>query len=138
MSSRDKKLIVAGGLTGAAVVAWRTLFPWLRDDIQLIRAVIPSGKETLSDFENGRFIIDKFEEVANTQPTQTFIIFEDKKYTYGFVNSMANRVANVAATWNLKLGDTVVMMITNEPAFIWTFLGKTSFISIFKEINHRR
>ncbi|KAJ8304729.1 hypothetical protein KUTeg_018312 [Tegillarca granosa] len=118
MSSRDKKLIVAGGLTGAAVIAWRTLFPWLQDDIKLIRAVIPGGRETLSDFENGRYIIDKFEEKANTQPNQTFIIFEDKVYTYGFVNSMANRVANVAATWNLKLGDTCLQKLGLVASFI--------------------
>ena len=36
---------------------------------------------------------------------------------------MANKVARVGQRLGLKAGDTAAILIYNEPAFIWTFLG---------------
>ncbi|CAG2238210.1 FACVL1 [Mytilus edulis] len=36
---------------------------------------------------------------------------------------MANKVANVALGLGLKQGDTVAIMVYNEPAFVWTWFG---------------
>lgn len=70
------------------------------------------------------FMIDKFEaHVANT-PNKAMVIFEDCVYTYEFMDQQANRVANMMRQLGFRLGDTVAMMISNEPAFIWTLLGK--------------
>ena len=39
---------------------------------------------------------------------------------------MANKVARVGQRLGLKAGDTAAILIYNEPAFIWTFLGTTT------------
>nr|KAG5697723.1 hypothetical protein BaRGS_006245 [Batillaria attramentaria] len=51
------------------------------------------------------------------------LIFEDCVYTYEFMEEQANRVANMMRNLGLKRDDTVALMIHNEPAFVWTFLG---------------
>nr|KAG5697722.1 hypothetical protein BaRGS_006244 [Batillaria attramentaria] len=52
------------------------------------------------------------------------LIFEDCVYTYEFMEEQANRVANMMRNLGLKRDDTVALMIHNEPAFVWTFLGE--------------
>ena len=69
------------------------------------------------------FLIDKFESHAAAQPHKAMVIFEEGVYTYGFMEEQANRVANMVRRLGLKVGDTVALMVRNEPAFIWTFLG---------------
>lgn len=123
MTSLDKVLFGAAGVTGAAIATWRTMFPWIGDDIQTYRAVKRMTERVKDDFINERYIIDMFEEHVARQPEKPFILFEDKVYTYGFVDDMANRVANVAAKWKLDIEDTVAIMIENEPSFVWFLLG---------------
>ena len=40
------------------------------------------------------------------------------------MNSQANKTARLAQNLGWKKGDTVALFIHNEPAFIWTYLGK--------------
>ncbi|RUS86755.1 hypothetical protein EGW08_005478 [Elysia chlorotica] len=117
----QKAIAASAGATGAGLLAWKTMFPWLEYDIQLAKM----GKKIMSLREEAlkTFLIDKFEEkVANT-PKKAFIIFEDNIFTYEYMDQMACRVANVAKSLGLKRGDCVAMMIENEPSFVWTFLG---------------
>lgn len=75
---------------------------------------------------SSRFLVDKFETHVFQHPRKPMLIFEDNVYTYEFMDQQANRVANVLRDLGFKCGDTVAMMIYNEPAFIWTFLGNES------------
>ena len=70
------------------------------------------------------FLIDKFEALVEQQPRKAMVIFEDCVYTYEYMDQQANRVANMMRGLGVKMGDTVAMMINNEPAFIWTQLGE--------------
>lgn len=121
MSKRDGVILGAAG--GVATLTWRLWFPWLQDDMTTIRSTNRQATKSIRDAKSGRFIIDMFEEQVKRVPKKTFILFEDRIYTYEFVNSMANRVANLAMTWGLKQGDAVATVIYNEPAFVWTLLG---------------
>lgn len=123
MPSTNATGIAALGLTGASLVTWRAICPWIVDDVWTIRAVNRQSNRIKEDIAKGRFLIDMFEEQVSRLPQKTFILFEDRAYSYEFVNDMANRVASLASTWNLKQGDAVATMIYNEPAFVWTFLG---------------
>jgi hypothetical protein len=124
MSRRQKALLAASGLAGAGYAAWKTMFPWIGDDIQTIRAFKTVLQKIQENFVNMRTILNMFEENVARSPKKTFILFEDRHYSYEFVDAMANKIANLATTWNLPRDSPVAMMIENEPAFVWTFLGE--------------
>ncbi|KAJ8304215.1 hypothetical protein KUTeg_017798 [Tegillarca granosa] len=132
MSKRNKLLYGLAGSVGAGLAAWGTMFPWFgQDEIKLVQLFVNIVRETTPAIKNNILVIDIFEEKATKYPDYPFIIFEDKSYSYGFVNEMANRVAGLAATWNLKPWDTVAIMMCNEPEFIWTFLGTYKLFIVF-------
>ncbi|XP_069137930.1 long-chain fatty acid transport protein 6-like isoform X2 [Argopecten irradians] len=81
------------------------------------------GDKMNSDLNNGVFLIDKFEEHVRAHPKKVFLYFEDKEYSYEFIDAMANKMANIILGYDLKPGDTVAAMIQNEPSFVWTLLG---------------
>ena len=125
MNDKASKLLGAvAGTTAAAAFGTRILFPGITTDIKAALRTSAIVKEIMKSFEKGRFIIDAFEEYVEKTPKKPFIIYEDRIYTYEFVDMMANKVANLALTWNLNPNDTVASMITNDPAFAWTFFGK--------------
>ncbi|KAL3866996.1 hypothetical protein ACJMK2_044237 [Sinanodonta woodiana] len=123
MLPKETVLFGTAGVVGTSVLAWRTLFPWIGDDIQFLKKSRKAMAMTDKHIADGKMIIDLFEEDVLRTPKKSFIIFEDRSYTYELVNDQANRVASLASQWGLKVGDTVAIMIGNEPAFIWTYLG---------------
>ncbi|KAL3865944.1 hypothetical protein ACJMK2_043288 [Sinanodonta woodiana] len=122
-NKRSKLTYGAAGVAGFSILAWRTLFPWIGHDIQFLKMALKAKRHIVTNTKNGKYIIDMFEEDVQKYPAKPFIVFEDRVYTYEFMDQQANRVASVASKWELKVGDTVAIMIMNEPAFIWTFLG---------------
>ncbi|XP_061172698.1 long-chain fatty acid transport protein 6-like [Saccostrea echinata] len=123
MSKQQKAILIASGLVGTGYAAWKTWFPWIGDDIQTIQATLKALKKIGQHISQMRTVLDMFEDDVTRVPNKTFIIFEDRQYSYEFVDSMANKVANLAASWNLPRDTPVAMMIENEPAFVWTFIG---------------
>ena len=121
MKLYQKVLAGAGGTAGAGYVAWKSMFPWLEDDLKLMKAGRKMKKVREEAFQS--LLIDKFEAHAANTPRKVFIEFEDNLYTYEFVDQMACKVANMALSWGLRPKDCVAMMVQNEPAFVWTFLG---------------
>ena len=124
MSSNKKTLITTLAVTGTGLTAYRYTCPWISYDIQTIRQFYKAQRQALKDQADNRYLIDKFEETVVNNPDKTFVVFEGREFSYQIVDCMANKVANVAATWGLQQGDTVALMMANEPAFVWTFLGK--------------
>ena len=117
----------AAGLAGAVGVGYvglKMLYPWVFKDLQYLKIIFPLVKKLMKMCDDGYFLPDVFEDQANKQPDKVFLIFEDKTYTYKFMNEQANRVARAAMKLGIKRGDTVAMVIYNEPAFLWTYLGK--------------
>lgn len=123
-SKRDKIILGAAGTVGAGLLSWRAFFPWIGYDLKWLKSGMKTGKRIFQDTENKRFLSVMFAEAVAKHPEKPFIIFEDRVYTYRFMDEQANRVANIAAKWGLGIGECVAMMVENEPAFIWTFLGK--------------
>ncbi|CAG5126974.1 unnamed protein product [Candidula unifasciata] len=134
MKVYQKVMLGSAGAVGTGAVALQTMFPWLKYDLQLIRA----GKKMIKfrDDMLKSLLIDKFEKMVQESPRKTFIIFDDNHYTYEYVDQMACRVANIAKSWGLGPRDCVAMMIQNEPAFIWTFLGLQKLGVAVAFINH--
>lgn len=122
-SGKEKALLGVGGAVGLSLAAWRTLFPWIGYDLPVLKVGKMYSKLVQEDVANGRFLIDLFEKTTKGSPKKPFIIFQDRLYTYEFMNEQACRVANAALGLGLKLGDTAAILVSNEPSFIWTFLG---------------
>lgn len=123
MSVKEKVLYGTLGTIGAGIASWRLCYPYLGDDFKYIKARQRTAQAAKKDVEEKKLVIDMFEENVDRIPKKTFIIFENRKYSYEFVDNMANRVAYVVSEWGLKPKDMVAMMVSNEPAFIWILLG---------------
>lgn len=121
--TRDKVLLGLGGVAGLSVAAWQTMFPWLKYDLDFMRVGKKIGQHMSKDIEIKRYIIEMFEETVARCPKKTMIIFEDREYTYEFMNEQAKKVANIAYEWKFKVGETIAIIIQNHPSFVWTFLG---------------
>ncbi|XP_076443749.1 long-chain fatty acid transport protein 2-like [Babylonia areolata] len=121
LSVHEKALLGVAGAAGAGLLAWQTAFPWIKYDVQMIQVGLRM-KKTEEDAMAG-FLIDKFEAHVARHPHKAMLIYEDFIYTYEFVNQQANRVANIAQQLGLKFGDSIAVMIHNEPAYAWTLLG---------------
>ncbi|XP_056008270.1 long-chain fatty acid transport protein 2-like isoform X2 [Ostrea edulis] len=121
--ARDKVLMSLGGVAGLSVLAWQTMFPWLKYDLHHINQTKPMGEKMVKDLANQRYLIEMFEESVAKHPQKTMVIFANREYTFELVNEQAKMVANIAYEWRFKTGETVALLIQNHPAFIWTFLG---------------
>lgn len=124
----------AAGTAGAGVVAWKSMFPWIEDDLKVLSVGRKLGKVREEIMTS--LLIDKFENHVATNPKKVFIEFEDNLYTYEFVDQMACKVANLARSLGILPRDIVALMIQNEPAFIWTFLGLQKLGVCTPLINH--
>ena len=97
----------------------KSIFPWLKDDLVLLRRL---GKFILlSNFysKKGVFLIDRFERHASQQPGKTFLRFEDEVYSYEESDRLMNRVAHAGLDMGIRQGQVVAMFMLNEPEFIW-------------------
>lgn len=75
-------------------------------------------------------LIDIFEANAKRLKEKIFLRYEDQSFTYTQAQKKSNQLANMALDMEINRGDTVALMMFNEPLFIWFMLGKI-FISIF-------
>ncbi|KAK6179984.1 hypothetical protein SNE40_012217 [Patella caerulea] len=119
----DKVLIGLAGAAGISFTAWKTMFPWIGDDLKILQAGYKVRKVMNEEIEQAYFLIDKFEDKVKLHPDKPFIIYDHNIYSFQYVDQQANKVANIAKRWGLTVGDTVALYASNSPSFIWTFLG---------------
>ncbi|KAK3096869.1 hypothetical protein FSP39_004198 [Pinctada imbricata] len=81
------------------------------------------GSRINNDVLTGNFVIEKFENSVAKQGKKAMLIFEDRVYSWEFMNEQANRVANIVMQWGLKHGDVVALFVENSPEFVWLLLG---------------
>src|SRR5262249_7368944 len=62
----------------------------------------------------------------------TWLIYGDRKYSYGEAHEITNRYATGFAELGIRRGDHVAVMLPNCPEFIWTIwgLGKLGAITV--------
>uniref|UniRef100_A0A663FK15 Long-chain-fatty-acid--CoA ligase n=1 Tax=Aquila chrysaetos chrysaetos TaxID=223781 RepID=A0A663FK15_AQUCH len=85
-------------------------------------------------------VLDKFVKLAEKQPHKPFLIYEGKVHTYQDVDRRSNRIAQVFLHHGaLKKGDTVALLMGNEPDFIhvWFGLAKLGCVVAFLNFNVR-
>ncbi|GFR88896.1 very long-chain acyl-CoA synthetase [Elysia marginata] len=69
-------------------------------------------------------------------PQKTFIVFHKEKFTYAQVDARANRVARVLQSLGFGTSDTLALVMSNEPAFIWVYLGVHKLGARIAVVNH--
>ncbi|XP_050956694.1 long-chain fatty acid transport protein 2 isoform X2 [Labeo rohita] len=68
--------------------------------------------------------LDRFLKQVETRPNKTFIVFENKRYSFKDADRESNRIANALRVASvLNPGDTAVLFLLNEPAFIFCWLA---------------
>lgn len=69
-------------------------------------------------------VLDRFIQQARRVPDKPFVIYEGRTYTYRDIEERSNKVAHVfLQQGNLKKGDCVALLMSNEPDFLCVWFG---------------
>ncbi|XP_015341987.1 long-chain fatty acid transport protein 6 [Marmota marmota marmota] len=120
----------------------RLLFPYFWDDFWFLLKVVRFGIQITKCKWRGEqvTVLDKFLSHAKRQPQKPFIIYEGDIYTYQDVDKRSNKVARVFLNHSsLEKGDTVALLMSNEPDFVhvWFGLAKLGCVVAFLNCNVR-
>ncbi|XP_023473528.2 long-chain fatty acid transport protein 6 isoform X2 [Equus caballus] len=120
----------------------KLLFPYFWHDFWYLLKVVRYGIWLEMCRLKGELVtvLDKFLSHAKKQPQKPFIIYEGDTYTYEDVDKMSSRVAHVFLNHStLKRGDTVALLMSNEPDFVhvWFGLAKLGCVVAFLNSNVR-
>ena len=116
-------LVALLGATGAYVFL-RYYWPVYMLDWIYIRSRKRVSSAIFNAVAANKQLIDIFEDKVSEHPLKTFLIFEEKTYSYGEIDKLANQAARTALEVGLRPGDVVAVLLYNEPAIVWTYLGK--------------
>lgn len=68
--------------------------------------------------------LDRFLEQVETRPNKAFIVFENERYSFRDADRESNRIANALRGASvLSPGDTALLFMHNEPAFVFCWLA---------------
>ncbi|XP_041879350.1 long-chain fatty acid transport protein 6 isoform X4 [Corvus kubaryi] len=120
----------------------KLLFPYFWADLRYLLKVFTYGLRVEMYRLQGRVVtvLDKFVKLAEKQPHKPFLIYEGTVHTYRDVDRRSNRIAQVFLQHEaLKKGDTVALLMGNEPDFIhvWFGLAKLGCVVAFLNFNVR-
>lgn len=130
--------LLAGVLS--ALLAQRLWFPLFWRDALFLTRVLRYGARLELYKRTSRVVtvVDRFVQQAQRIPDKPFLIHEGVTYTYGELEERSNRVARVFED-ALKEGDTVALLMNNEPDFlsVWFGLSKLGCAVAFLNTNTR-
>nr|XP_035937955.1 long-chain fatty acid transport protein 6 isoform X2 [Halichoerus grypus] len=117
-------------------------FPYFWDDFWYLLKVVRYGIRLEMYVLKGELftVLDKFLSLAKKQPQKPFIIYEGDIHTYQDVDKRSSRVAHVFLNHStLRRGDTVALLMSNEPDFVhvWFGLAKLGCVVAFLNSNIR-
>ncbi|XP_077200583.1 long-chain fatty acid transport protein 6 [Paroedura picta] len=132
---------VAAGLVSLHFLQ-KLFFPYFWTDLKFLLKVMKYGLTVETYRLRGRIcsVLDKFVKLAEKQPSKPFLVYEGKVHTYGAVDRRSNRIAQLfLKDGTLKRGDTVALLMSNEPDFIhlWFGLTKLGCVVAFLNFNIR-
>ncbi|KAK1174472.1 long-chain fatty acid transport protein 6 isoform X1 [Acipenser oxyrinchus oxyrinchus] len=115
--------LIAGVST---LVIQKLFFPYFWMDLKLLTKAISYGIKIEIYKKTAKVVtvLDRFMQQAQKIPNKPFIIYEDNAFTYQDVDKRSNKVAQVFfKQGGLKKGDTVALLMSNEPDFINVWFG---------------
>ncbi|KAM9329062.1 long-chain fatty acid transport protein 6 [Gastrophryne carolinensis] len=119
---------ITGLVTGLAALHFlqKKFFPYFWTDLRYLLKVVRYGILIEKYKRRGHVVtvVDRFIHQAQRLPDKAFIIFNGEVYTYRDMDKRSNRVAQVFMKYSsLKKGDTVAMLMSNEPDFVNVWFG---------------
>ncbi|XP_035301886.1 very long-chain acyl-CoA synthetase isoform X3 [Cricetulus griseus] len=116
------------GLAGLLLLPLLLTFccPYLIQDLRYFLRVANLARRTRSyrQLRPVRTILRVFMERARQTPHKPFLLFRDETLTYAQVDRRSNQVARVLHDQlGLRQGDCVALFMSNEPAYVWIWLG---------------
>ncbi|XP_002732215.1 long-chain fatty acid transport protein 6-like [Saccoglossus kowalevskii] len=125
--------------TTAALALVRWVYPYFGRDFQTLRTILTIQNAAKSWMGSGRYVVDLFISSAAKHPYKACVIYQNRIFTYGDIDRMSNKLANFVKQRGLKRGDTVVIVMHNEPAFIvaWIAFAKLGIKCAFMNYNLR-
>ncbi|XP_067940711.1 long-chain fatty acid transport protein 2-like [Watersipora subatra] len=116
--------LVAGGVTLAAATALylKVYLDWLIDDV-LLASRIYSFNKHVGGLDNLYDPANQLEKQAIQIPDKTFLLFEDRKYTFAETNSRANQVANAIQKLEITREQKVAVLMRNCPELLFLAHG---------------
>ncbi|KAJ7335641.1 hypothetical protein JRQ81_013582 [Phrynocephalus forsythii] len=135
-------------LTGAAAglaslhVIQKLFFPHFWLDLKFLLKALKYGVTVEIHRLSGRIrtVLDKFVSLAEKQPHKPFLVYDGKVHTYQSVDRRSNRIAQLfLKEGTLRRGDTVAVLMSNEPDFlhVWFGLAKLGCVVAFLNFNIR-
>lgn len=120
----------------------RLFFPYFWLDLRYLLKVLRAGVRVELYKRRGRVetVLDRFLAVAERVPDKPFLIFEGQRHSYRQIDRRSNRVAQVFLSHaSFKKGDTVALLMNNEPDFVhvWLGLAKLGCTVAFLNVNVR-
>ncbi|XP_053321112.1 long-chain fatty acid transport protein 2 [Spea bombifrons] len=102
------------------------IFPYIFQDIANFICILRCGFRTkkLTSKTPAYTIVDMFLDKVEKFPDKPMLLFKDEVYSYSKVDRLSNQAARalrkLAAA---KSGDSIAIFMSNEPAYIWIWLG---------------
>jgi acyl-CoA synthetase (AMP-forming)/AMP-acid ligase II len=94
--------------------SWRASLTAIASGVQGILPVDDASDNTIPR---------QLEERARQQPAHPFLLYQDRRFTYGEANLLANRYAEAYRSAGLRRGDVVALLMENRPELLWHALG---------------
>ncbi|KAJ0001612.1 hypothetical protein NQD34_001408 [Periophthalmus magnuspinnatus] len=121
------------------VLAVNTYFPYFWLDLkyfcELLQIILRylSRRRRTPNF----FALDRFLEQTATHPDKLFIVFGNERYTFAQTDQRSNQFAHALQSQpGYGAGDTVALFMSNEPAFLFTWLALAKLGSPAALLNH--
>ncbi|KAJ8392735.1 hypothetical protein AAFF_G00072190 [Aldrovandia affinis] len=107
-------------------IGQKLCFPYFWKDVFYLAKVIRYGArmEMYKITSKVFTVLDRFVQQAAQIPNKAFIIYEGVSYTYRDIDERSNKVAHVfEKLGTVKKGDTVALLMNNEPDFVCVWFG---------------
>ncbi|XP_070827788.1 long-chain fatty acid transport protein 2-like [Chaetodon trifascialis] len=98
--------------------------PYFVQDVQNILSNVLNRRRMLRYHQTNYFIVDRFLDAVKAHPHKPFLLYKDETFTYQDADELSNKAARVfLQSGCVKEGDTVALLLGNEPMFLWLWLG---------------
>ena len=112
------------GVSGVAYVLLRLFWPTFYLDWVYYTRTKRVAEAVAKAVADKKLFIDLFEDKVKESGSRPFIIFHNRTFSYEQMGILGNQAARAALAIGLKPGDNVAVLCHNEPAVVWTYLGR--------------